>query len=714
MKSTVILIVGFMLVSTSLVVAIPINPMKSPSEKLFTHSVLGEYGTATWCGYCKYAHGALKEIFIEDNYPFYYVSYVGDKNTVGYNHMNSYYNLYGYPTLWFDGGYKVNVGAGSQSQAKATYEASITSSSNRAVYDVDILLNVVWGGGTQMTIYVTINNNEPTTYNGDIRVYITELMSSMGWYDTAGYLYTFPFLDFAFNQPISIAAGGSWSNSISWNGTTHGYSSITEDNLMIIAAVFNDDWHQGYSYPPSSNPFDAYYVDDTVGFLVSGNLPPAMPNTPSPTNNAINVSLDELLSWDSEDPQWFDTVYYDVYFEANDPTPDVLVSNGQTSTQYDPGPLALSTTYYWKIVAEDNHGASIEGPIWQFTTRGNTPPYIPNTPDPYDGEIGVYINKILEWIGGDPENDPVTYDVYFGTTTSPPLVAANVTTSEYDPGILSFNTNYYWKIISWDSFGETTSGPEWTFTTEVNQPPYMPSDPNPEDGAIEVNIETDLFWTGGDPNPGDAITYDVFFGTTNPPPLVKQNQTFTQYNPGTMDLETTYYWKIISWDSEEENSVGNIWSFTTASAPNVAPTEPEISGKTNIKVNTEYDYTFTTTDDNEDEIYLYVTWGDGATTDWIGPYASGEVVTLSHSWENKGDFTIQAKAKDPFDLESGWSSLEISVPVIHTVQPSVFCFGLFPQMQENTLRFWRGSWQEISTDNFQGYCGKIIMIGKVC
>jgi hypothetical protein len=34
---------------------------------------------------------------------------------------------------------------------------------------------------------------------------------------------------------------------------------------MVIAAVFNDEWNQGYSYPPSENPFDAYYVDDTVG-----------------------------------------------------------------------------------------------------------------------------------------------------------------------------------------------------------------------------------------------------------------------------------------------------------------------------------------------------------------------------------------------------------------------------------------------------------------
>jgi len=38
----------------------------SSNERLdFTHNVLGEYGTATWCGYCRYAHGALKELYAE-------------------------------------------------------------------------------------------------------------------------------------------------------------------------------------------------------------------------------------------------------------------------------------------------------------------------------------------------------------------------------------------------------------------------------------------------------------------------------------------------------------------------------------------------------------------------------------------------------------------------------------------------------------------------
>ena len=62
------------------------SDVKTPDDKNqgnrdFTHTIFAEYGTATWCSYCRYAHGALKEIYAEGQYPFYYVSLVTDKNT---------------------------------------------------------------------------------------------------------------------------------------------------------------------------------------------------------------------------------------------------------------------------------------------------------------------------------------------------------------------------------------------------------------------------------------------------------------------------------------------------------------------------------------------------------------------------------------------------------------------------------------------------------
>ena len=65
---------------------------------------------------------------------------------------------------------------------------------------------------------------------------------------------------------------------------------------------------------------------------------------------------------------------------------------------------------------------------------------------------------------------------------------------------------------------------------------------------------------------------------------------------------------------------------------------------------------------SDEDIYYYITWGDGHIQDWEGPYASGEVVTLNHTFTTKGTYTISAKAKDIHDSESDWGYLDVTMP----------------------------------------------------
>jgi len=96
------------------------------------------------------------------------------------------------------------------------------------------------------------------------------------------------------------------------------------------------------------------------------NQPPNTPSYPSPSDGAANQSIDVDLGWTGGDPD-SDPVTYDVYFKANDSNFGEPVSPGQSGTTYDPGTLSYDTHYYWKIVATDNHGASTDGPVWDFT-----------------------------------------------------------------------------------------------------------------------------------------------------------------------------------------------------------------------------------------------------------------------------------------------------------------------------------------------------------
>ena len=112
------------------------------------------------------------------------------------------------------------------------------------------------------------------------------------------------------------------------------------------------------------------------------------------------------------------------------------------------------------------------------------------------------------------------------------------------------------------------------------------------------------------------------------------------------------------------------------------PFKPETpNGITNGIIGEEYYYTTSTTDINGDNIFYYWNWGDGTNSGWIGPYLSGEVINISHSWDKKGDYSITVKAKDENDLESEWSDpLSISMP-----KPKIYGLSLFFKFLEKIL-----------------------------
>jgi len=671
MKKLTLCVIGMLVFSIVAGTMVSANLDKKPiNENPFeislsqTHTILGEFGTATWCNFCKYAHGALKALFKGGWHDFYYVSLVDDKNTHAEDRIDEY-GIGGYPTVWWDGDYVKNEGAGSIPAAMAAYNVSIATCSSRDVADIDVDVSVTWQGSATMSITVTVENNETSSYSGFLRCYVTECISSMGWIDTGGYPYTFPFLDYAFEQSISIPAGDTWSDTVTWDGADYsdGYGNtfddIIENNTFVIAAVFTSQYG---------------YIDEIDGFLVGGNGAPYTPSNPDPADGETDVHVNPTLSWDGGDPQWFDTVYYDVYLEAGDPSPDDLVSEDQKATSYDPSTLEFETTYYWQIVAEDNDGATTSGPVWHFTTRGNEAPNAPSDPDPEDEETDVTVDKILGWTGGDPDGDDVTYDIYLGDSSPPPKVKSNHSDTNYDPpGALDFDTEYNWKIVAWDEFGYSTPGPQWSFSTEENLPPYEPSEPDPEDGATDVGIESTLWWTGGDPNSGDIIRYDVYFGKTTPPPKVKSNQSSEAYDPDTMDLNTTYYWQIVARDSGGLTTSGEIWQFKTELEPNDPPNKPKIQGPHAGKFKEKYNYTFSATDPEGSNVYFWIDWGDGNVVEWYGPYSSGEEFTLDHTWTEKGTYTLKVKAKDNKGAESEWANLEVMMP---KNKPFIFNFYL--------------------------------------
>ncbi len=121
----------------------------------------------------------------------------------------------------------------------------------------------------------------------------------------------------------------------------------------------------------------------------------------------------------------------------------------------------------------------------------------------------------------------------------------------------------------------------------------------------------------------------------------------------------TYYVMV-----KAEDNVGEQSNFSTPLMVTIgnAPDAPAITGPSSGKIKEQQEYNFVTTDPDGDDVYYYIEWGDGSSEKWIGPYASGEEVTMEHSWDSKGTYTIKAKAKDTNGEESDWGTLQVSMP----------------------------------------------------
>ena len=98
----------------------------------------------------------------------------------------------------------------------------------------------------------------------------------------------------------------------------------------------------------------------------------------------------------------------------------------------------------------------------------NLPPEVPDEDYPIDDSKIFGLEGNLDWGCSDPENDPLTYDLYFGTSSNPELKQPGISDSLYKVGTLIEDTTYYWKIVAKDNKGNVTESPVWDFSTQAN------------------------------------------------------------------------------------------------------------------------------------------------------------------------------------------------------------------------------------------------------
>ena len=85
------------------------------------------------------------------------------------------------------------------------------------------------------------------------------------------------------------------------------------------------------------------------------------------------------------------------------------------------------------------------------------------------------------------------------------------------------------------------------------------------------------------------------------------------------------------------------------------PVKPTIDGPTSGKPGVEYTFDATASDPDGDKIYYMFDWGDGSYSNWIGPSISNTTIHATHSWKEKGSYSVRVKVKDEHGVLGPWS-----------------------------------------------------------
>ncbi len=349
------------------------------------------------------------------------------------------------------------------------------------------------------------------------------------------------------------------------------------------------------------------YKGDVWSFTV----PPKTGYNPDPPDTGKWVNLNPELSWS---PGSGARLHY-VYFGDNfDEVSNATGATQQTTTSFTPGTLEMGKTYYWRV-DEFDVVETHKGDVWSFTTTdgggGIKGEYFSNTdlsgiPALTRIDPGVDLNLTgatspsvpipgdgwsVRWTADLEIIVPDTFTFAVNCQDGTRLwiddeliinqwVIPTVTSKYYsvpislEKGVHSLRLEYF------DSGGDAVEQLYWSTPTMAEeiipagplQPPLRANSSSPPNGAVDVKQTTILGWNQGDA----AASHEVYFGTdadavknadaSSPEYKGSRSLGSESYDPGQLEWDTTYYWRIdeVNDTNPESPWTGAVWSLKTA------------------------------------------------------------------------------------------------------------------------------------------------------
>ncbi len=374
----------------------------------------------------------------------------------------------------------------------------------------------------------------------------------------------------------------------------------------------------GYPYPDGLVPGTIYYwcinEEQNNGNIFQGDVwsfmvQPKKAYNPVPPDGAKFIDRNTVLRWNSG----FGAKLHIVYFGDN--FDDVKNATGglpQGLTTYTPRGLVPRKTYYWRV-DEFDALTTYKGDVWSFTTAGEgggiRAEYFNNMslsgipvltridpqidfnwgsskPAPEVGADGFSIR----WTGEVEAAFTETYTFYTNSDDGVRIwidgqrLINNWTdhASTEDEGTIDLVAGNTYSLVMemYENGGDAVAELRWSSPSTPKQLipqaalslPIKAGNPKPYNGAVDVKHNQILSWSPGE----TAASHEVYFGAdadtikyAEPdwPEYKGSRQLGSEsYDPGQLEWDITYYWRIDEVNEAELNSPwkGNVWSFTTA------------------------------------------------------------------------------------------------------------------------------------------------------
>jgi hypothetical protein len=355
-------------------------------------------------------------------------------------------------------------------------------------------------------------------------------------------------------------------------------------------------------------------IEEEILFTMEGSVGYPYALGPVPKDGALLEDTWVSMSWSLGDFAASHDVYIGDNFDDVNTGAEGTFQGNQADTFFVvgfpgfayPDGLVPGTTYYWRIdeVNDAEPNSPWKGKIWSFAV----PPKTAYNPVPADGAELVSSNVELSW---EPGFGSKLHTVYFGESFDEVNNATGGLpqgSAAYTPGTLKMAKTYYWRVDEFDAV-DTYKGEVWSFITQG-----AVENLDPANGAVDVTQTPILTWSPGI----YGESHEIYFGkdkdavnnadTSSPEYKGSVNLGSEIYDPGQLEWDTTYYWRIDEANNTNADSpwTGPLWSFTTA----------------NFLIIDDFE---SYNDLNEDELgsnRIYLAWADG----FDNPAINGSII----------------------------------------------------------------------------------------